>query len=86
MFSDTGRSHSYKAHRRGNREGSPVTPKASFFKKFTERSSKPVANSDRGSFHTFLWQHVQLALTKGFDDNMGRNPLPAYFEVNFSIF
>ncbi|XP_023232265.1 protein SMG8-like [Centruroides sculpturatus] len=33
------------------------------------------------SFHSFLWQHIQMALTKGFDDNVGRHPIPAYFEL-----
>lgn len=30
----------------------------------------------------FLWQHVDLVLTKkGFDDSVGRNPQPAHFEL-----
>lgn len=33
------------------------------------------------SFSKFLFQHINLALTKGFDDNGGRYPVPAYFEV-----
>lgn len=33
------------------------------------------------SFSKFLFDHINLALTKGFDDNVGRYPVPAYFEV-----
>ncbi|KPP71120.1 protein SMG8-like [Scleropages formosus] len=30
----------------------------------------------------FLWQHVELVLTrKGFDDSVGRNPQPSHFEL-----
>ena len=34
------------------------------------------------SFSKFLFDHINLALTKGFDDNVGRYPVPAYFEVS----
>ncbi|GFY54422.1 protein smg8 [Trichonephila inaurata madagascariensis] len=33
------------------------------------------------SFVKFLFPHINLALTKGFDDNVGRYPVPAYFEL-----
>lgn len=34
------------------------------------------------SMAEFLWQHVELVLTKkGFDDSVGRNPQPAHFEL-----
>ncbi|XP_034406749.1 protein SMG8 [Cyclopterus lumpus] len=34
------------------------------------------------SLGEFLWQHVELVLTKkGFDDSVGRNPQPAHFEL-----
>ena len=33
------------------------------------------------SFKEFLFQHVELALQRGFDDNVGRNPVAAVFEV-----
>ncbi|KAG8182047.1 hypothetical protein JTE90_013977 [Oedothorax gibbosus] len=33
------------------------------------------------SFSKFLFQHINLALTKGFDDNVGRYPVPAFFEL-----
>ncbi|XP_064460631.1 nonsense-mediated mRNA decay factor SMG8-like [Ornithodoros turicata] len=33
------------------------------------------------SFSLFLGQHVELALSKGFDDNVGRHPIPADFEL-----
>ena len=45
------------------------------------RSSDAMATSDHHNFKSFLWQHISLALTKGFDDNVGRNPAPQVFEV-----
>uniref|UniRef100_T1JDF4 Nonsense-mediated mRNA decay factor SMG8 n=1 Tax=Strigamia maritima TaxID=126957 RepID=T1JDF4_STRMM len=33
------------------------------------------------SLTSFVGQHVELALTKGFDDNVGRHPTAAYFEL-----
>lgn len=38
------------------------------------------------SLKEFLWQHVELVLTKkGFDDSVGRNPQPSHFELpNFT--
>ncbi|KAL6098317.1 smg8 [Pungitius sinensis] len=34
------------------------------------------------SLREFLWQHVELVLTKkGFDDSVGRNPQPSHFEL-----
>ncbi|XP_037543762.1 protein SMG8 [Nematolebias whitei] len=34
------------------------------------------------SLKEFLWQHVDLVLTKkGFDDSVGRNPQPSHFEL-----
>lgn len=36
---------------------------------------------DEHSFHSFVWQHIELAHTRGFDDNVGRHPIPAYFEL-----
>ncbi|XP_054712985.1 nonsense-mediated mRNA decay factor SMG8-like [Uloborus diversus] len=43
----------------------------------------PSAGSDNSehSFSKFLFQHINLALSKGFDDNVGRYPVPAYFEL-----
>jgi len=38
--------------------------------------------SDSSSaFVEWLTRHVDLALTHGFDDNVGRNPVPAMFEL-----
>lgn len=37
--------------------------------------------SQEHSFPSFLWQHIELALSKGFDDNVGRHPVPADFEL-----
>ncbi|KAL2714327.1 nonsense-mediated mRNA decay factor SMG8 isoform X3 [Vespula squamosa] len=33
------------------------------------------------SFKSFLQQHINLAFGRGFDDNVGRHSVPAYFEV-----
>ncbi|KAH3818615.1 nonsense-mediated mRNA decay factor SMG8-like isoform X1 [Dreissena polymorpha] len=33
------------------------------------------------SFKEFLWQHIEMALTKGFDDNVGRHQVAAHFEL-----
>jgi len=44
-------------------------------------NSDPVTSSN-SSFQEFLWQHIELAQTKGFDDNLGRNPVPSLFEVS----
>ena len=38
-------------------------------------------NGGENSFKEFLWQHIDMALTKGFDDNVGRHPVQANFEV-----
>lgn len=34
------------------------------------------------SFRSFLQQHINLAFARGFDDNVGRHSVPAYFEVS----
>jgi protein SMG8 len=41
------------------------------------------AASDRSpsGFAAFVMPHVELALTRGFDDNVGRNPVAAIFEL-----
>ena len=38
-------------------------------------------NDQANSFGSFLQNHVQLALTKGFDDNIGRHAAPPIFEL-----
>ena len=40
---------------------------------------------EQNSFKEFLWQHIDVAFTKGFDDNVGRNAMPARFEVKSSL-
>jgi len=32
-------------------------------------------------FVDWLTEHTELALSRGFDDNVGRNPVPAMFEL-----
>ncbi|GIY26147.1 protein smg8 [Caerostris extrusa] len=52
---------------------------------FTNDSGFPFENfnstNNSHSFTNFLFSHVNLALSKGFDDNVGRYPVPAYFEI-----
>lgn len=36
---------------------------------------------DALAFREFLSSHVDKAFSQGFDDNMGRNAVPAFFEV-----
>ncbi|XP_050413442.1 nonsense-mediated mRNA decay factor SMG8, partial [Patella vulgata] len=33
------------------------------------------------NFREFLWQHIELAFSKGFNDNVGRNPVSPIFEL-----
>jgi hypothetical protein len=52
-----------------------------------ERSRSSVTSKNGGgdfSFKEFLWQHIETALTKGFDDNVGKHPVTATFEVGFN--
>lgn len=44
-------------------------------------SSSFVNKENDHSFKAFLWQHVDLAFTKGFDDNVGRHLGMSVFEV-----
>ncbi len=37
--------------------------------------------SDSHSFYSFLWTHIGTALSKGFDDNIGRHAAPPIFEL-----
>ncbi|WAR14293.1 SMG8-like protein [Mya arenaria] len=45
------------------------------------RSSPLSRGGGEFSFKEFLWQHIDMALTKGFDDNVGRHPVAANFEL-----
>ncbi|CAH1774996.1 unnamed protein product [Owenia fusiformis] len=65
------RSHGYQMNRHGNQKVSGLVTLP------TEMSTLPKGND----FSSFLKQHVDLALGKGFDDNVGRNPVPALFET-----
>ena len=38
-------------------------------------------SDDSSAFVDWLMDHAELALTRGFDDNVGRNPVPAMFEL-----
>ena len=72
-FSDVPRSRSYQTNRRTNQSGPSSEP--------SRPLTSMVKTTNENSFKEFLWQHVDLALTKGFDDNVGKNPVPAIFEV-----
>ncbi|KAL6257681.1 hypothetical protein P5V15_011262 [Pogonomyrmex californicus] len=39
------------------------------------------SESETHSFKSFLQQHINLAFTKGFDDNVSRHSIPAHFEI-----
>lgn len=41
----------------------------------------PYMFTETRSFRSFLQQHINLAFARGFDDNVGRHSVPAYFEV-----
>jgi hypothetical protein len=41
----------------------------------------PTFGRPENGFKEFLWQHVDMAFNKGFDDNVGRNAVAARFEV-----
>jgi len=43
--------------------------------------SRRTKSGGTSAFVDWLMQHVDLALTHGFDDNVGRNPVPAIFEL-----
>jgi len=43
--------------------------------------SRRMKSGGSSEFVDWLMQHVDLALTYGFDDNVGRNPVPAMFEL-----
>ncbi|PVD35298.1 hypothetical protein C0Q70_02258 [Pomacea canaliculata] len=48
----------------------------------SDRLRSPLQTSrQENSFKEFLWQHIEMAFTKGFDDNVGRNPVAARFEL-----
>ena len=69
---DSPRSRSYQS----NRKVSQVSGISE------SRSSSSTAHSKGGnSFKEFLWQHIEMALGRGFDDNVGRNPVSSLFEV-----
>ncbi|XP_071144802.1 nonsense-mediated mRNA decay factor SMG8-like [Mytilus edulis] len=65
------RSRGYQSNRHSSQSGSE-----------TRSSSLPTSPVPGNStFKEFLFQHVELALGRGFDDNVGRNPVTPVFEV-----
>ena len=82
---DGPRSRSYQSNRRANQQtagshGSNGSGDAKTTATSTASSSSS-SSTDQNNFRDFLWQHVELAQLKGFDDNVGRNPVPAIFVV-----
>ena len=47
----------------------------------TSSESEEDNNSDYHSFYNFLWTHIGIAHSKGFDDNIGRNAGAPTFEL-----
>ncbi|XP_064642230.1 nonsense-mediated mRNA decay factor SMG8-like isoform X2 [Lineus longissimus] len=47
----------------------------------SNRSTSSMKPSAEHGLKDFLWHHIDLAMTKGFDDNVGRNPVSALFEL-----
>ncbi|XP_046362085.2 nonsense-mediated mRNA decay factor SMG8-like isoform X1 [Haliotis rufescens] len=68
--SESPRSRSYATNRRTNQASGD-----------TLRTTVTMFSRPENSFKEFLWQHIDQAFTKGFDDNVGRNPVPAVFEM-----
>lgn len=52
-------------------------------KSFEHQPRKLHTNFDQSAqtFFDFLWKHVDMALTKGFDDNVGKHNVGAYFQL-----
>ncbi|XP_076452120.1 LOW QUALITY PROTEIN: nonsense-mediated mRNA decay factor SMG8-like [Babylonia areolata] len=66
-----------KSHHQGPRRGTAANSSSS-----SESVRSPLMSvRQENSFKEFLWQHVEIAFHKGFDDNVGRNPVPARFEL-----
>ncbi|XP_041359908.1 protein smg8-like isoform X2 [Gigantopelta aegis] len=69
--SESPKSRSYLTNRRFNHGvGSGDGPRSPISSRSSEQS-----------FKEFLLQHIELAFVKGFDDNVGRNPLRSVFEM-----
>jgi len=69
-------------------DGTPATSSGSAASTAAESAAIPVPtfsqctkSGSSSAFVDWLMEHVELALTHGFDDNVGRNPVPAIFEL-----
>jgi len=67
-------------------DGTPAVSSGSAASLLAESASVPMFSRRReldnsSAFVDWLMQHVDLAQTHGFDDNVGRNPVPAIFEL-----
>ncbi|XP_022244438.1 protein SMG8-like isoform X2 [Limulus polyphemus] len=71
---DPSKSKSYLLNRRGSIQNQTANDLPAF-------ALTPEDGASEHSFKAFLWQHIDLALSKGFDDNVGRNIVRAYFEL-----
>ena len=72
LLPDSPRTKSYQSSRRGNNANSSSSESL---------RSPLMPMRQENSFKEFIWQHVEMAFNKGFDDNVGRNPVAARFEV-----
>lgn len=76
-----------------DQESAPVVSGPRRYQQMRRSARQPSCGGDSGgvpmsgqlvdcSLKEFLWQHVELVLTKkGFDDSVGRNPQPSHFEL-----
>ncbi|XP_060084858.1 nonsense-mediated mRNA decay factor SMG8-like [Ylistrum balloti] len=69
---DSDSPRSYQANRRSAQSG---------LHDMTRSSSRTQRSGSSSNFKEFLSQHIETALGRGFDDNVGRNPVPPIFDV-----
>ncbi|XP_033764309.1 protein smg8-like [Pecten maximus] len=69
---DSDSPRSYQANRRSAQSGPQDA---------TRSSSRTQRSGSCSNFKEFLSHHIETALGRGFDDNVGRNPVPPIFDV-----
>lgn len=86
IFKDNPKSHSYQGNRRANQLNSQTGTSGKTSSQAAAASAPTTATAEQPqhSLKHFLQPHIDLALTKGFDDNVGRNPVMAVFEVHLA--
>ena len=73
--------HTGSSHSTGSVDAGDGTPASTLDTASVPMFSRRKEPDNLSSFVDWLMQHVELALTHGFDDNLGRNPVPAVFEL-----